>query len=82
MYKDIEYNNYMANIKQLNYYIMCVSAFAQTKNLGQKEAYNYLEEYKGIEFLEECYDAEHCLSLEDAVDDLTIVCKNNGGNIE
>jgi len=60
---------------------MCVSAFAQAKNISQKDAYNYLEGYKGIEFLEECYDAEHCLSLEVAVDDLTAVCRNNGGQI-
>jgi len=68
--------------KHLYYYVMCISAFAQGKNLSPKDAYNYLEEYKGIAFLEECYDAEHCLSLEDAVDDLTAVCKNNGGKIE
>jgi hypothetical protein len=61
---------------------MCVSAFAELKNLNQKDAYNYLEEYKGIDFLEECYDAEHLLSFEDAVEDLTVVCKNNGGGIE
>jgi len=61
---------------------MCVSSFAESKNLSQKDAYNYLEKYKGIDFLEECYDAEHLLSLDDAVEDLTIVCKNNGGGIE
>jgi len=72
----------MVNTKQLYYYVMCVSAFAQVKGLNQKDAYNYLEDYKGITFLEECYDAEHCLSIEDAVDDLTAVCKSNGGNIE
>jgi len=68
--------------KRLLYYVMCVSAFANAKNLCQKDAYNYLERYKGIDFLEECYDAEHCLSIDDAVDDLTIVCKNNGGTVE
>jgi hypothetical protein len=72
----------MTSNKQLYYFVMCVSAFAQAKNISQKDAYNYLEEYKGIDFLEECYDAEHCLSLNDAVDDLTVICKNNGGNIE
>ena len=72
----------MINTKRLYYYVICVSAFAKAKELSPKDAYNYLEEYKGISFLEECYDAEHCLSLEDAVDDLTAVCKNNGGYIE
>jgi hypothetical protein len=38
--------------------------------------------YKGIDFLVDCYDAEHTLSLNDAVDDLTLVCKSNGGSIK
>ena len=72
----------MTSLKRLHYYIMCISAFAQAKKLSEKDAYNYLEDYKAIDFLEECYDAEHCLSIDDAVDDLTTVCKNNGGKIE
>ena len=72
----------MPNVKRLHYYVMCVSAFAESKGLSQRDAYNYLEKYKGIDFLEECYDAEHLLSLDDTVEDLTVVCKNNGGGIE
>jgi len=52
---------------------MCVSAFSNKKNLDQCDAFNYLYNYKGIDFLIECYDAEHTLSLDDAVEDLTIV---------
>jgi len=76
------HNHCMASIKRLHYYVMCVSAFARAKNLSPKDAYNYLDEHKGIDFLEECYEAEHCLSLDTAVDDLAAVCRNNGGNIE
>ncbi|MDR2702439.1 MAG: DUF3791 domain-containing protein [Spirochaetaceae bacterium] len=72
----------MADTKQVQYYVMCVSAFSDKKNLNQRDAFNYLYDHKGIDFLIECYDAEHALSLDDAVDDLTRVCKNNGGNIE
>jgi hypothetical protein len=66
----------------IQYYVLCVSAFAGQKGISLTEAYNYLYEYKGIDFLIECYDAEHTLSLNDAVYDLTLVCKNNGGLIE
>jgi hypothetical protein len=59
-----------------------VSAFARQKGLPNTEAFNYLYIYKGIDFLVDCYDAEHTLSLNDVVDDLTLVCKNNGGAIE
>jgi len=49
--------------------------------MNDKQAFAYLYKHKGIEFLDECYDAEHQLSLDDAVDDLTAICKRNGGNI-
>jgi hypothetical protein len=68
--------------KQVQYYVLCVGAFAQQKGIPQKDAYNYLHEYKGIDFLIECYDAEHTLSIDNAVEDLTQVCKNNGGLID
>ncbi|UVP53872.1 DUF3791 domain-containing protein [Bacteroides cellulosilyticus] len=37
---------------------------------------------EGVAFLDECYAAEHLLSVEDAVKDLTVICKNNGGKLE
>jgi len=52
------------------------------KNISHVNAVNYLYKYKGLDFLIDCFDAEHTLSLSDAVDDLTLVCKNNGGSIE
>jgi hypothetical protein len=67
---------------RIHYYVICIGAFASHKNLSPVEAFNYLYAYKGIDFLVECYDAEHTLSLDDAVEDLTTVCKNNGGDLE
>jgi hypothetical protein len=77
-----QYTGYMPGKKRIYYYVMCVGAFAGAKNLTQKDAFNYLEKYKGMEFLIDCYDAEHTLSVDDAVDDLTLVCKKNGGTVE
>jgi hypothetical protein len=68
--------------KRVYYYTLCIGAFSREKRITRTAAYNYLSKYKGINFLIDCYDAEHTLSLQDAVDDLTAVCKNNGGNIE
>lgn len=50
--------------------------------LTEQEAFRYLYANKGIEFLTENYDIEHTLSLQDAVNDLSIVCRNNGGMIQ
>ena len=57
---------------------MCISAFANRKGLKEQEAFNYLHDFNGLEFLIDCYEAEHTLSIDDAVNDLTLVCKNNG----
>ena len=61
------------------YMVYCVSAFANHHGLSNKQAYSYLKRFKGITFLDECYEAEHQLSISDAVSDLTIICNRNGG---
>ena len=64
---------------RVTYMIYCVSAFANHHGLNFKQAYSYLKRFKGITFLDECYEAEHLLSISDAVTDLTIICNRNGG---
>ena len=80
--KDVYYNINMPETTRIQYYIMCVSAFSARKGLNQQDAFNYLYNHHGIEFLIDCYEAEHTLSLDDAVDDLTLVCIKHGGTIE
>ncbi len=65
----------------LDYIVVCVSEFATRYDIQMQEAYQYLRQYKGIDYLREFYDVEHTLSFEDAIDDLTTICQNNGGNI-
>lgn len=67
--------------KQVNYVVVCVNEFAKSKRMPIRDAFQYLYQHKGIAFLTECYDAEHTLSLQDAIEDLTRVCQNNGGMI-
>ena len=69
-------------IKILNYIVICIDEFSKQKKISKKAAYNYLKQYKGLDFLNECYEAEHTVSLNDTVEDLTEVCKGNGGTIE
>ena len=66
--------------KKINYTVVCVNEFANRHHLSPKEAFMYLYAHKGIEFIKENYDAEHTLSFDDAVDDLTLICRNNGGS--
>lgn len=65
--------------KQINYTVACVSEFARKHNLSVKDAFCFLFQYKAIEFLKENYDIEHTLSLDDALDDMLLICERNGG---
>lgn len=67
---------------RITYMIYCINAFAERYHLNSKQAFAYLNRFKGIAFLDECYEAEHQLSLNDAVNDLTLICKRNGGGLE
>lgn len=63
------------------YIVAAISEFAKSHHLSVREASNYLIRFKGIDFLTEHYYAEHLLSFDDSVQDLTQVCLNNGGGI-
>ena len=67
--------------KQVNYTVACIHEFARRKRISQKDAFFYLHRYKGISFLNEFYDVEHTLSLDDAMEDLEAICRQNGGRL-
>lgn len=66
----------------IDYVMTAIIEFAKRHRLTIREASNYLNRFKGIDFLTEFYDVEHTLSFTDCVDDLTVVCQNNGGGIK
>ncbi len=65
--------------KQITWTVAAISEFAKAKALSAKQAFNYLNLFKGLDFLQNHYGAEHMLSFEDTVDDLTAICQRNGG---
>lgn len=67
--------------KEINYAVACVNEFADRYNMTPQEAFRFLNKYKAITFLKENYEIEHTLSLDDAIDDLFIICQNNGGTL-
>ena len=54
---------------------MCITEFGKKFGMEPHIAFNYLKEYKGIDFLNRYYEAEHQLSLNDAINDLISICK-------
>ncbi len=65
----------------LEYIAYVVDEFATRHQMADNLAYAYLNRYGGIDFLIDCYDAEHTLSLQDAVQDIQEICQRNGGKI-
>ena len=63
----------------IDYMVVCVNDYADRHGLTRTGAFDYLLRNKGLDFLEDCYEAEHTLSLDDALDDLDAVCKRNEG---
>lgn len=70
-----------ADKNTIDYVMTAIIEFAKRHGLTIREASNYLNRFKGIDFLTEFYDVEHTLSFNDCVDDLTLICRNNGGAI-
>lgn len=66
---------------QIPYTNSCIRAFGRHFAISTKDAYQYLHKYNGIAFLIDYYVIEHLQSIEDAVDDLIVFCKNNGGHL-
>ena len=67
--------------KQVNYMVACIHEFANRNRISQQAAYEYLRKYQGIVFLTEHYEIEHTLSMQDALDDLAMICRQNGGEL-
>lgn len=66
----------------IDYTMTAIIEFGRRHGLTIREASNYLNRFKGIDFISEFYDVEHTLSFNDCVDDLTVVCRNNGGALQ
>lgn len=72
----------MFNLRdKVEYLVVVISEFGRQHSCTFQQAYRYLKQYKGIEFLDHSYDVEHLFSIEDAVDDLTEYCYRQGGAI-
>ena len=64
---------------RIEYMICCIGAFVERFSLSNSQAYKYLKRFDGLDFLDQHYHIEHTFSIDDAVDDLAIICNRNGG---
>lgn len=64
---------------RLLYFFCCIGAFARKHSLSNAEAYKFLTEFKGLDFLDQQYEIEHTQSIESSIEDMMSVCEKNGG---
>jgi hypothetical protein len=67
--------NATQHTKIINYLVACISDFAQRHAMDVGSAYHFLAKHGGISFLIQHYEIEHTLSIDDAIDDLEIICR-------
>lgn len=66
----------------LEFLVALVAEFAAHLGISQDFAFNYIREYKGLEYYFKHYNILHTLSFEDNIDDLMQVCSNHGGKLK
>lgn len=79
--KRIIENHIMNTQRVLSFAVAVVSEFAVAHNMTPQEAFRYLDQHKGIDFIERHYEVEHTLSFDDVVEDLTKYCHRMGGGL-
>lgn len=65
----------------IDYIIACVNDFSDAHGMSVVSAYDYLNAYGGVSFLERNYDIEHSYPIEETVLNLGLVCRGNGGTL-
>ena len=65
----------------INFTVACINEFAHEYQIEDKDVFQYLYRFNGIKFIKENYDIEHTMPFSTIIEDLTIICKKNGGKI-
>jgi hypothetical protein len=63
----------------IEYVTVVISAFGKQFSLSNAAAYRYMKRYSGLDYLIKDYEGIHTLSIEDAIDFVSTICKRHGG---
>ena len=66
---------------KIQYVNLCINAFAKRHKLSPSVSFRYLSDLRAIDFIDNNYEAEHIMPIDDTVDALTIFCRRNGGSL-
>ncbi len=68
-------------LDKINYFVALITEFASAHGISTQQAYRYLRDYKGLDFVDKYYDVEHTFSFENTVEDVSAYCKRMGGTL-
>ncbi len=67
---------------KIEWFLIFINEFGRKKGLTMKQAFNYLNRYQGMAFLDKHYDYVHTQSFHSMIDDMTEYCQRKGGGIQ
>lgn len=65
--------------EKLEWTVIFILEFGRKYGLTMKQAFNYLNRYKGIDFIDRHYGYVHTQSFASMVDDIAEYCHRHGG---
>ena len=66
---------------KIEFTVSLISDFAKRYSLSTTQAFNYLDRFNAIAFINQHYNITHTLSFSEILDDLSVYCRNRGGNL-
>lgn len=70
-----------SNHDKLEWTLIFSLEFGRHYGLTLKQAFNYLKQYKGIEFIDQHYDYVHTQSFQSMIADIAEYCHRKGGQL-
>lgn len=66
---------------KIEFTVSLISDFAKRYSLSTTQAFNYLDRFDAIGFINQHYNITHTLPFSEVLDDLSVYCRNRGGNL-
>lgn len=66
---------------ELKYTIALIAEFAGRFGLDEKQAFNYMKRFQGMDYVSSFYDVLHTLSFDDSIEAVAAVCRQHGGKL-
>lgn len=67
------------NIHKIGFLVALINEFGRKYHLTDRQSYDYISQYGGVEMFLDNYDILHTLSFSDMVDGMASFCQRKGG---